>query len=94
MAAAYGRCVTSGRLRRMRKQMAKKHDTVLTDVAGKIGSTLGIIAVEAAKVVRPLRAKRARRSRSQARSGPQETSDSLRPFDAAAHKRAQAGEAE
>ena len=46
--------------------MAKKHDTVLTDVAGKIGSTLGIIAVEAAKVVRPLRAKRAKRSRSQA----------------------------
>jgi hypothetical protein len=46
--------------------MAKKHDTVLTDVAGKIGSTLGIIAAEAAKVVRPLRAKRARRSRSQA----------------------------
>ena len=46
--------------------MAKKHDTVLTDVAGKIGSTFGIIAAEAAKVVRPLRAKRARRSRSQA----------------------------
>jgi hypothetical protein len=43
--------------------MAKKRDTVLTDVAGKIGSTLGIIAAEAAKVVRPLRAKRARRSR-------------------------------
>jgi hypothetical protein len=46
--------------------MAKKRDTVLADVAGKIGSTLGIIAAEAAKVVRPLRAKRARRSRSQA----------------------------
>jgi hypothetical protein len=43
--------------------MAKKHETVLTDVAGKIGSTLGILAAEAAKVVRPLRAKRARRSR-------------------------------
>jgi hypothetical protein len=46
--------------------MAKKHDTVLTDVAGKIGSTLGIIAAEAAKVVRPLRAKRARRSQAHA----------------------------
>ena len=46
--------------------MAKKRDTLLIDVAGKIGSTLGIIAAEAAKVVRPLRAKRARRSRSQA----------------------------
>ena len=41
------------------KQMAKKHDTVLTDGAGKIGSMLGIIAAEAANVVRPLRAKRA-----------------------------------
>jgi hypothetical protein len=46
--------------------MAKKHETVLTDVAGKIGSTLGIIAAEAAKVVRPLTAKRATRSRSHA----------------------------
>jgi hypothetical protein len=46
--------------------MAKKHDTVLTDVAGKIGSTLGIIAAEAAKVVRPLRAKRVRRSQAHA----------------------------
>ena len=46
--------------------MAKKHETVLTDVAGKIGSTLGIIAAEAAKVMRPLTAKRATRSRSQA----------------------------
>jgi hypothetical protein len=46
--------------------MAKKHETVLTDVAGKIGSTLGIIAAEAAKVVRPLTAKRARRSRAHA----------------------------
>ena len=46
--------------------MAKKHETVLTDVAGKIGSTLGIIAAEAAKVVRPLRAKRARRSQAHA----------------------------
>ena len=39
--------------------MARKRDNALTDVAGKIGSTLGIIAAEAAKVVRPLRAKRA-----------------------------------
>jgi hypothetical protein len=46
--------------------MAKKQETVLTDVAGKIGSTLGIIAAEAAKVMRPLTAKRATRSRSQA----------------------------
>ena len=46
--------------------MAKKHETVLTGVAGKIGSTLGIIAAEAAKIVRPLTAKRARRSRSHA----------------------------
>ena len=46
--------------------MAKKHETVLTDVAGKIGSTLGIIAAEAAKVVRPLTAKRAKRSRAHA----------------------------
>jgi hypothetical protein len=46
--------------------MAKKHETVLTDVAGKIGSTLGIIAAEAAKIVRPLTAKRARRSRAHA----------------------------
>lgn len=46
--------------------MAKKHETVLTDVAGKIGSTLGIIAAEAAKVVRPLTVKRAKRSRAHA----------------------------
>jgi len=46
--------------------MAKKHETVLSDVAGKIGSTLGIIAAEAAKVVRPLTAKRAKRSRAHA----------------------------
>jgi hypothetical protein len=77
------------------KQMAKKHDTVLTDVAGKIGSTLGIIAAEAAKVVRPLRAKRARTfAFTSSCSGPQETSDSFRPFDAAAYKRAQTDEAE
>jgi len=46
--------------------MAKKHETVLTDVAGKIGSTLGIIAAEAARVVRPLKAKRAKRFRAHA----------------------------
>jgi len=46
--------------------MVKKRDTVLTDVAGKIGSTLGIIAAEAAEVVRPLRAKRARKLRAHA----------------------------
>jgi len=46
--------------------MAKKHETVLTDVAEKIGSTLGMIAAEATKVVRPLTAKRARRSRAHA----------------------------
>ena len=46
--------------------MAKKHETVLNDVAGKIGSTLGILAAEAAKVVRPLTAKRGRRSRAHA----------------------------
>ena len=46
--------------------MAKKHETVLTDVAGKIGSTLGIIAAEAARVVRPLTAKRAKRPRAHA----------------------------
>jgi hypothetical protein len=72
--------------------MAKKHDTVLTDGAGKIGSMLGIIAAEAANVVRPLRAKRAEVTSSCSR--PQETSDSLRPFYAAAYKRPQAGEAE
>jgi hypothetical protein len=95
MAAAYGRCHQRKAEENEEKQTAKKRDTVLTDVAGKIGSTLGIIAAEAAKVVRPLRAKRARRSRSQAHAPAlQETSDSLRPFDAAAHKRAQAGEAE
>lgn len=43
--------------------MAKKQETVLTDVAEKIGSTLGIVAAEAAKIVRPLGTKRAKRSR-------------------------------
>jgi hypothetical protein len=43
--------------------MPKKQDTVLTEMAGRIGSALGIIAAEAAKVVRPLRTKRVKRSR-------------------------------
>jgi hypothetical protein len=43
--------------------MPKKQETVLTEVAGKIGSALGVIAAEASKVVRPLRAKRLKRSR-------------------------------
>lgn len=42
--------------------MSKKQETVLTGVAGKIGSALGIIAAEAAKAVRPLGAMRAKRS--------------------------------
>jgi len=47
--------------------MAKKQETVLTEVAGKIGSALGIIAAEAAKVVRPLEAKRGRRARARSK---------------------------
>lgn len=43
--------------------MAKKQETVLTEVAGRIGSALGIVAAEAAKMVRPLGTKRAKRSR-------------------------------
>lgn len=46
--------------------MTKKRETVLADVAGKIGSTLGILAAEAAKVVRPLRKKRPKLSRAHA----------------------------
>jgi len=42
--------------------MAKKQETVLTEVAGKIGSAIGVLAAEAAKVVRPLTSKRAKRS--------------------------------
>lgn len=42
--------------------MAKKQETVLTEVAGKIGTALGVIAAEAAKAVRPLRRKRVKRS--------------------------------
>jgi hypothetical protein len=42
--------------------MAKKQETVLTEVAGKIGSALGMIAAEASKVVRPLRESRSKRS--------------------------------
>lgn len=41
--------------------MAKKQETVLTEVAGKIGTALGVIAAEAAKAVRPLRRKRVKR---------------------------------
>ena len=40
--------------------MPKKQETVLTEVAGRIGSALGIVAAEAAKMVRPLATKRAR----------------------------------
>jgi len=43
--------------------MPKKQDTVLTEMAGKIGSAFGVIAAEAAKVVRPLRTKRVKQSR-------------------------------
>ena len=61
--------------------MSKKQETVLTEVADKIGSALGIIAAEAAKAVRPLGAKRARRSpvRSKNRSK-KRTTASARPM--------------
>lgn len=59
--------------------MAKKHETVLTEVAGKIGSTLGVIAAEAAKVVRPLRAKRARRSQAHTPALKRRATASARP---------------
>lgn len=39
---------------------AKHEPTLLTDVAKKIGSTLGVVAAEASKVVRPLRMKASR----------------------------------
>jgi hypothetical protein len=42
--------------------MAKKQETVLNEVAEKIGSAIGVLAAEAAKVVRPLTSKRAKRS--------------------------------
>jgi hypothetical protein len=41
----------------------KRQETMLTEVAGKIGSTLGMIAAEASKVVRPLKAERRKQSR-------------------------------
>jgi hypothetical protein len=40
--------------------MPKKQETVLTEVAGRIGSALGMVAAEAAKIVRPLATKRTR----------------------------------
>jgi hypothetical protein len=41
--------------------MPTRHEsTLLTDVAEKIGSTLGVVAAEASKVVRPLRMKASR----------------------------------
>ena len=43
--------------------MAKKQETVLTEVATKVGSALGIVAAEAAKIVRPLKTKGTKRSR-------------------------------
>jgi len=75
--------------------MAKKHDTVLTDVAGKIGSTLGIIAAEAAKGCATSESEASKAfAFTGSCSSPQETRDSFRPFYAAAYKRAQTDEAE
>ena len=42
------------------REMPKKQETVLTDVAGRIGSALGVVAAEAAKMVRPLATRRSR----------------------------------
>jgi hypothetical protein len=42
------------------REMPKKQETVLSDVAGRIGSALGVVAAEAARMVRPLATKRSR----------------------------------
>ena len=42
------------------REMPKKQETVLADVAGRIGSALGVVAAEATRIVRPLATKRSR----------------------------------
>jgi hypothetical protein len=42
--------------------MANKQVAMLTEVAEKVGSALGIVAAEAAKIVRPLKMKGTKRS--------------------------------
>jgi hypothetical protein len=59
--------------------MPKKQETVLTEVADKIGSALGVIAAEAVKVVRPLRTKRAKRSRAHSPNLKRRATSSARP---------------
>lgn len=59
--------------------MAKKQETVLTEVAGKIGSALGVIAAEAAKAVRPLRRKRVKRSQAHSSNVKRRGTASARP---------------
>ena len=58
--------------------MAKKQETILNEVAGKIGSAIGVLAVEAAKVVRPLTSKRAKRSQAHPPSRRKRTAASAR----------------
>lgn len=45
--------------------MAKREETMLTEVADKVGSALGIVAAGAAKIVRPLKMKTTKRSQHQ-----------------------------
>ena len=61
--------------------MAKKQqETMLTEVAEKIGSTLGMIAAEASKVVRPLKAKRGKQSRTHTTARKRGARASARPM--------------